>query len=368
MMSNGATTGTDSGSAQEGMADSDTDSDTDTEGHEHKHEHEHDEAGPPGRDGLPDLPGSADLYNRWEVRQWSVAGLDVARDRRRFAELKPFARREILSALAELEIGESCVTRTLSALVDHAPDEADRLYLCTQLADEARHVRFFQSYLSDVAGIGADQLEPHGTMGGESGFGVVFDPLLRSQTGNVRIRPDDRRVWHVAVVSYHLVAEGLLAVAGLRALRALAKTCELTALSQGLANVVRDEARHVTFGLAATRRGARSGYAEAIGQAYLDGLDAATRVLVNPARRAASPVMPTALGAYAGNLAAQWSAARARMRRHVEVVGLAALEAPAELRWSSGFGVALAEYRERWGAEHPVARARRLGLVRPVTD
>ncbi|ACU69480.1 hypothetical protein Caci_0537 [Catenulispora acidiphila DSM 44928] len=353
-MSGGASTGTDGGSAQEGTAGSDT------EGHAHD---AHDEVGPPGRDGLRSLPGSADLYNRWESRQWSVAGLDLARDRRRFAELRPFARREILSALAELEIGESCVTRTLSALADHAPDEADRLYLCTQMADEARHVRFFQSYLSDVAGIAAEQLEPHGAMGGESGFGVVYDPLLTRHTAAVRTRPDDRRVWHVAVVSYHLLAEGLLAVAGLRALRALAKSCELTALSEGLANVVRDEARHVTFGLAATRRGAQSGYADAIGEAYLDGLGAATRVLVNPARRAASPVLPTALRAYAGNLAAEWSAANARMCRHVEVVGLAALDTSANLCWSSGLDAAFAEYRERWGAHHPVARARQLGLV-----
>jgi ribonucleoside-diphosphate reductase beta chain len=339
------------GSFQAGAADSDAG------------EHEHDEAGPPGRDGLRRLPDSADLYDRWEARQWSVARLDLARDRQRFEELKPFARREILGALAELEIGESCVTRTLSALADHAPDEADRVYLCTQLADEARHVRFFQTYLSDVAHIAAEELAPKGAISGESGFGTVFDPLLRRHTGNVRTRPGDRRVWHVAVVSYHLVAEGLLAVAGLRALRALAGSCGLTALSQGLSNVVRDEARHVTFGLAATRRGARSGHAEAIGEAYLDGLGAATRVLVNPTRRAMSPVLPAALRAYAGNLAAEWSAAHARMRRHFEVVGLSVLHTSADLHWSSGLGAAFAEYQERWDAEHPVARACRLKLV-----
>lgn len=324
---------------------------------------EHDEAGPVGGDGLRRLPGATDLYNRWEGRQWSVAGLDVARDRRSFRELRPFARREMLIALAELEIGESCVTRTLSALADHAPTDADRLYLCTQMADEARHVRFFQRYLAEVAGIGAEDLDPHGAMGSESGFGVIFEPVLREHTDGVRAGGGDRQAWHVAVVVYHLLAEGLLAVAGLRALRALAKSCGLAALSQGLANVVRDEARHVTFGLAATRQGAGSGFAEAIGQAYLDGLGAATRVLVNPGRRAASPVMPAALRAYAANLAGQWSAAKERMRRHFEVVGLGALDAEADRRWHSGLAAASAEYHQRWGADHPVARARRSALI-----
>src|SRR5215472_11990305 len=50
--------------------------------------------------------------------------------------------------------GEQCVTDTLSPMVHAAPDEENRLFLSTQLVDEARHSYFFARFFNEVLGIG----------------------------------------------------------------------------------------------------------------------------------------------------------------------------------------------------------------------
>src|ERR1041384_733078 len=83
------------------------------------------------------LPEPRALYNQWERQQWAIAKVDVARDRPQWDAMRPFARQELLASLNELEVGEVFVARTLSTLVGYAPSDADRLFLSTQVADEA---------------------------------------------------------------------------------------------------------------------------------------------------------------------------------------------------------------------------------------
>jgi ribonucleoside-diphosphate reductase beta chain len=312
------------------------------------------------------LPGPRELYDRWELQQWSVAKLDVSRDAERFAALRPFARAELLGALAELEIGEVCVTRTLSSLVDHAPAEADRIYLCTQMADEGRHVQFFQRYLYEAAAVDEADLAASGSLGRDSAYGNIFEPVLIAATENVRARAGEREAWFAALVQYHLLTEGVLAASGLRVLRALAKSCGLDALNEGLTNVARDETRHLTYGLAAARTGVESGYADIIGETYLGGLATAVEVLVNPERKTTAPVLRPALAARAAQIQFQWTVAYERMVKQLNLVGLHRLRDRADQAWQDAFDQVFARYRETWGADHPVPRARKLGLLDPV--
>ncbi|MGW1838138.1 AMP-binding protein [Streptomyces sp. NPDC002067] len=313
-----------------------------------------DPARPAGEVGLP---SARQLYDRWEVQQWSVARVEVARDAPVFAALRPYTRGELLVALAELEIGESCVTRTLSALADHAPTEADRIYLCTQLADEARHVQFFQRYLQDAAAVAPEALEPDGELGGASGYGRIYAPVLRAATGAVRESGGEAAAWYRAVVHYHLMTEGLLAAPGLRTLRELAGACGLTALGEGLTHVARDEARHLTFGVSAVRAGVRGGHADTVAETYLHAIGDTVRVLVNPGRRATGPKLTAALVRHAAQLSGRWEASRRRMTRQLAAIGLGHLEPRAERAWRSALEAALDAYAENWPEPHPVVRA-----------
>lgn len=297
------------------------------------------------------LPSPRALYNRWEQQQWSVAKVQVQRDAPVWAALRPFARRELADALAELEVGEVCVTRTLSSLVDHAPGDEDRIYLCTQMADEGRHVRFFQEYLTQAAGIALDAELDAG-----SAYGQLFEPRLIASTSRVRTDGGDRTAWYTALVEYHLITEGVLAASALRTTRVLARRFELAALDEGLTNVARDESRHLTYGLAAARQGVESGYAEVISAAYLGGVELAARVMVNPNKRAIAPVMRAALVARAKQLTDQWQVGLDRAVRQLRLIGLPHLRTEVETTWRAAQERALAEYRQRWETDHPVAK------------
>jgi ribonucleoside-diphosphate reductase beta chain len=302
-----------------------------------------------------------ELYYRWEKQQWAVAEVGVERDREIWQGMRPFVRQEVLNALAELEVGEVCVTETLSSLMDFAPEADDRLYLCTQIADEARHVRFFQTYL--LANTGQEELVDGLAAGVPTSYAEHFEPVLRAVTGAVRERGGDPVAWHEALIYYHLATEGVLATTVMRNVRQLARTMGMDALDVGLTNVTRDESRHVTFGLFAARRGVHNGYRDVIKETYLRATALAARVMVGPERRNQAPVIRQFLVARAAQLQAQWDMSRDRMLRQLAYIGLDEHRAEAEQSWQQACHDALDEYRERWGADHPVRRANLLAAT-----
>lgn len=307
-----------------------------------------------GRDGR--LPEPRALYNQWERQQWAIARVDVARDRPAWDALRPFARQELLASLNELEVGEVFVARTLSTLVGYAPSDADRLFLSTQVADEARHAQFFQDYLHLAVGLEETSSEA-GNAEEESVYSKLFEPTLRASLDTVTETRGDLTAWHTAVVEYHLVTEGILAAAALHLSRQIARRFELPALEEGLGNVIRDESRHFTFGLAATRRAVEGPLRDHIAGVYLAGVEAAARISVNPHRKAVTPALKVALVQRAALLSAQWELTRQRALRQLRLMGLAELREATEQAWASGVAAALAEYAEIWGTPHPVASA-----------
>jgi ribonucleoside-diphosphate reductase beta chain len=300
------------------------------------------------------LPEPRALYDRWEKQQWSIAEVDVRRDRAAWEALRPFARHELLEALAELEVGEVAVTRTLSTLVTHAPGEPDRRYLSTQVADEARHAQFFQDYLHHAVGQ-QQTMSERAVQDHESAYGRLFEPRLGSSIRAVDASAGDRVAWHTAVVDYHLLTEGVLAAAALHSTRRLARKFELAALSEGLSNVIRDESRHFTYGLAVTRNAVESGLADAIIETYIHGTRLVARVLVNPDHKTLSPVLKSALLQRGRLVRAHWDEAKERALRQLRLIGLQEQQAEVALAWEQGCAEAMAEYEKNWDAPHPVA-------------
>ena len=310
-----------------------------------------------GRTGDGRAPEPRALYNQWEKQQWSIAQVDVARDRSQWEALKPFTRRELLTSLNELEVGEVFVSRTLSTLVGYAPSDPDRLFLSTQVADEARHALFFQDYLHEAVGL--DQTSGEGGSEQEdSVYSRLFEPTLRASLDGVAASGGDLALWHTAVVEYHLVTEGILAAAALHLTRQIARRFSLPALEEGLTNVIRDESRHFTYGLAATRRAVEGPLRERMAEVYTAGVGSAARILVNPYRKAATPVLRPALVQRAALLSAQWDLTKQRALRQLPLIGLADLREETGKVWDRGIESALSEYAENWGAPHPVAAVR----------
>ncbi|WP_431963955.1 ribonucleotide-diphosphate reductase subunit beta [Actinacidiphila sp. bgisy160] len=316
----------------------------------------------PGQERQGRLATSADLYRRWERQQWSVAEVRPARDAERWNALTPFMRQQMLGALAELEVGEVAVTHTLGTLIDSPPTEDDRIYLCTQLADEARHVRFFQTYLEDACGIDLDAAEG-GDLEAAADYAKVFAPELTRVTSEVR-RSGDTESWYRALVYYHLITEGVLAATALRTTRFLARRLRLAALEEGLTNVTRDESRHVSFGLRAAEDGVARGFGRVVEDAHFEAVGMAAWVLVGPARHNPSPAIPAALASRAAQLQGSVDIGEERLVKQLRLIGMPELADRAQRAWREEIDKALSAYEERWSAPHPIRAAARDAAAR----
>src|SRR5918992_4771096 len=105
---------------------------------------------------LQSRPTPLDLYNRWERQNWKTQDLDFSEDRAQWESMTGFLegfRTELQRSFTLFFVGEQAVTDTLSPLVHAAPDEGSRIFLSTQLVDEARHSVFFSRFFNEVVGL-----------------------------------------------------------------------------------------------------------------------------------------------------------------------------------------------------------------------
>ncbi len=229
------------------------------------------------------------LYNLWERQQWATQDLDFSQDKidwnERFDEEERFQR---MYGLAAFFIGEQKVADELGPIMRACPTEAQRIFLCTQIADEARHVRFFERFyrevgvveskdLSDMLG----QVEVHLN----EGFGVLFEEMLGSRVNTLGADPADKTTLVEAITIYHMIVEGMLALTGQHFIIDYNERMgTLPGFVEGFNNVARDEHRHVAFGARFLRDCAEEDdkYREAIERTMQEALPAADEVLVPP--------------------------------------------------------------------------------------
>ena len=215
-----------------------------------------------------ELPGPVDLYRRWERQQWSATDIDFTVDRQQWRSLHERLREQMQRTFVGFFYGEQAVTDTLSPLVHAAPDEDNRLFLSTQLVDEARHSYFFARFFGEALGVAGGLREALAHAAAEArqfggGYGRIFEPQqgeLVTLTEAVRARPDDYGLWVQSIAIYHLMIEAVLALPGQRRLLRLTRMNDLLpGFRAGFTAVTRDESRHVSYGVWALREAVRAG-------------------------------------------------------------------------------------------------------------
>src|SRR6478752_1490903 len=195
----------------------------------------------------------AELYDLWERQQWQTQELDFSKDREdwheRISEEERFQRMYGLSAFF---IGEQKVAEELGPIMRAAPTEDQKIFLCTQIADEARHVRFFERFYREVGVLESDGLTDMLAETSEhvnEEFGRLFDGMLKARTDRLSAEPEDTVALVEAVTIYHMVIEGMLALTGQHFIMDYNESQgTLPAFVEGFQNVARDEHRHVAFG------------------------------------------------------------------------------------------------------------------------
>ncbi len=135
-----------------------------------------------------------------------------------------FDRHSTAELMSQFLHGEQGALLVASQLASCAPTYNAKLYAASQTFDEARHVEVFNRYLQEKIGI-------H----------YPINPALKTLLD--KILTDER--WDLKFIGMQIIIEGLALVA-FSMLKSITKD---PLLKQLLHYVVRDEARHVTFGI-----------------------------------------------------------------------------------------------------------------------
>ena len=302
-----------------------------------------------------------DLYHRWEKQNWSTQDLDFSVDTEQWSSMAGFMegiRTEFQRTFTLFFIGEQAVTDTLSPLVHAAPDEPARIFLSTQLVDEARHAVFFSRFFDEVIGVTGGLSAALAALRDKTvgGFRTIFDNQLVEATDAVRLDPTDYGKWVEGITIYHLVVEGMLALTGQKYLLSLLREMQmLPGFYAGFTAVARDESRHVNFGVRALMEaGVRdSSFLDRVADTIFRLLEPAVRTVAAPDRQFVitpeeSPenlrINPYEVRDFSLN----------SLTKRLRVVGL-----PTDVvdevtkRGVSYYDACWAEYEDNFGEEHP---------------
>jgi hypothetical protein len=192
-----------------------------------------------------------DLYKRWEQGNWSAYDVDFSADVAGWAGLSDIQRRSAMWIYSMFFYGEDRVADTLAPYITAAPTEEQSYFLATQQVDEVRHSVFFHRFFKEVIGVGGQTIEE--TLATTLpqlnwGYRGVFDRLDRMAD---ELRKDTSLPKYAqAIALYHLIVEGSLAQPGQHFIEDFFSSDEtMPGFSVGMANVSRDEQRHIGFGV-----------------------------------------------------------------------------------------------------------------------
>ena len=230
------------------------------------------------------------LYELWERQQWATQDLDFSRDRTDWHErIEPEERYQRMYGLSAFFIGEQRVTDELGPIMRACPTAEQRIFLSTQIADEARHVRFFNRFYEEVgvlkgAGDLAARLRATEQHLNES-FGELFDGMLKGRVDRLAAEPENTELLVEAITLYHMIIEGALALTGQHFIIDYNVDQDtLPGFVEGFQNVARDEHRHIAFGVRFLTDMAKADgrYREAIQRTMAEALPIADAVLDPP--------------------------------------------------------------------------------------
>jgi len=198
------------------------------------------------------LPDYRKLYDRYLRQRWNVNELDFTEDRVNWAErMTGDARNSFLSIASGFHHGERQVEVELAPLL-FGVSEDYKIFLTSQLEDEARHTVFFDRFYRDVVGLDGDGIMD--VLDGswpyiQETFVGPFG-LLAYLTDDLRRDPYDKRLQMRYATTYFIWIEGVLALSVMKITLNFARDFRvLPAFYTGFTATCRDEARHVQAGM-----------------------------------------------------------------------------------------------------------------------
>lgn len=210
-----------------------------------------------GLDRIVDAaPSYEKLFTRWQRQQWNTEDFDLTEDARQWADPGEFTdeeRKFITFGFSQFFVAENSVTVELIPFALAAPVKEAQLFLTTQIADEAKHVVFWDRFYREVfrstpESIGA-QLAQHKSVVNDD-WKKMFDGILHGCAEDLRKDPSNFPALVRGITVYMVVIEGMLALTAARfMIKSLKERERFPGFVAGFTAVNRDESRHVGFGV-----------------------------------------------------------------------------------------------------------------------
>lgn len=201
---------------------------------------------------LKRLPGYLDLYRRYLRQRWDVYDIDFTRDAADWNERMTAGEREAFVAISSgFHHGERQVEVELPVFMLGGSEES-KIYMSSQIEDEARHTVFFDRFYREVVGLPGDSLQQVL----DASFAHVSETfigpfgLLAYQADELRAAPEDPAARVRYGTTYFLWIEGVLALSVMKITLSYCRARGfLPGYYAGFTATCRDEARHVQFGM-----------------------------------------------------------------------------------------------------------------------
>src|SRR5215467_14070964 len=154
------------------------------------------------------------LYKLWEAGHWSALDIDLRQDITDWRDRLTDEQRSFILHVSTLFLnGEESVTANLAPFLLAASRHQDRIFLSTQVADEAQHHVFFDRFMREVVGEGRDMVSTLSLSRGR--LSPDFNRLLAEldkTTRQLSKHPQSAPCLTQAIVLYHIMVEGLAQV------------------------------------------------------------------------------------------------------------------------------------------------------------
>jgi ribonucleoside-diphosphate reductase beta chain len=201
---------------------------------------------------LKRLPDYMTLYKRYLRQRWDVYELDFAQDVVDWHEGMTGQERDAFVGIsAGFHHGERQVEVELPVFM-LGGDEESKIYMASQIEDEARHTVFFDRFYREVVGMAGDSVQDVL----DASFAHVSETfvgpfgLLAYQADELRRDPEDQAARVRYGTTYFLWIEGVLALSVMKiTLTYCRRRGFLPGYYTGFTATCRDEARHVQFGM-----------------------------------------------------------------------------------------------------------------------
>ncbi|MDX3108621.1 ribonucleotide-diphosphate reductase subunit beta [Nonomuraea angiospora] len=201
---------------------------------------------------LKRLPDYTELYKRYLRQRWDVYELDFSQDIVDWRERMSQEERDAFVGIsAGFHHGERQVEVELPVFMMGGSEES-KIYMSSQIEDEARHTVFFDRFYREVVGMPGDSVQDVLDASFEHVSETFVGPfgLLAYQADELRKDPEDPAARVRYGTTYFLWIEGVLALSVMKiTLTYCRERGFLPGYYTGFTATCRDEARHVQFGM-----------------------------------------------------------------------------------------------------------------------